>query len=226
MITVIQGATGSGKTWFMVQLMRQYWKQGDQVFVNFPVWYDQEKTGAGIVRWHSLPELYSVSKAVIGIDEGQKLFDARQWKRLPASFAEKIAQHRHHHLDILTTTQDLLHIDYRIRSNIHVVYTCHSLLRIPRNERVHPHLQIIRITKQERSANQLNNRVMWLTTGRGKYHYLSKFWTKTYYDTYAEVDLDRFLCRIKYIKKPGEMKGNWIGKIYSRDLVNSGKARL
>lgn len=226
MITVITGATGSGKTWLMVQLMRRYWRTGDNVYVNFPVCFDKERTGEGVCRWHSLSEIYAIKRAVIGIDEGQKLFDARQWKRLPVSFAEKIAQHRHHFLDIITTTQDLLHIDFRIRSNVHVVYSCASIFRIPGNERVYPALQLIKITRQERSTNETKNRVLWLTKGRAKYYWLSRFWTKRYYDTYTEVDMDKFLCRIKYIKKPGQKRGKWIGRIYSRDLVNSGKARL
>lgn len=218
MIIVITGLTGSGKTLLATRLMRKEWKLGAKIFVNYQVAFDAENTN--INRWHQLDELYHLNNGLIGIDEGQKLFDARRWASLPVSFAEKIAQHRKHHIDIITTTQDLAHIDVRIRQNIHTLYHCFSLFRYPQNDRVKPIFQLIKIIRKARTINADSERINWQKDGRQKFMFVSRFWTKEYYNTYADIGFNRFLCRIKFQDK------KWIAKIYSRDLVNQGKARL
>jgi len=223
MIIVISGLTGSGKTWFMTKLIYKEWKTGSEINVNFPIYFSDNNER--INRWHQLDELYRLDNGIIAIDEGQKLFDARRWGSLPLSFSEKIAQHRKHFLDIYTTTQDLGHIDLRVRSNIHELYHCQSLFRIPKNDRIYPKLQLIKITKKIRKLAGDNERIKWEKTGC-RFYFLSKFFTKELYNTYADIGFERFLCRIKYEKKPGQKMGKWVAKIYSRNLVNQGKARL
>lgn len=217
MIVVITGLTGSGKTWFMVnKLMLPDHKAGAHIYANFPLKFPNDNEGT--TRFHNLDETYRLVNGVIAIDEGQKLFDARRWASLPVSFAEKIAQHRKHFLDIYTTTQDFGHIDNRVRDNIHERYHCRSLFRYPRNDRVKPMLQLILVTKKQRKAGA-DDRVIWETVGK-KYYWLSTLWTKTLYDTYGDIGFERFQMRIKYEKKI------WRAKIYARDLLNQGKARL
>lgn len=217
MITVITGLTGSGKTWYMTKLIHRDWQNGARVFTNFPMRFGENNED--VTRWHSLDELYHLNKGVIAIDEGQKLFDARRWASLPVSFAEKVAQHRKDFLDIYTTTQDIGHIDVRIRSNIHELYNCQTIFRWPRNERQHPILQCVRITRKERMITADTDRLAWRVVNR-KIFWISRLFTKTLYDTYATVGMERYLCRIKREKK------QWKAKIYSRDLVNQGKARI
>lgn len=216
MIIVITGLTGSGKTWFMTRLMLEDWKAGADIFANFPLYFPNDNER--VSRWHNLDELYSLNHGVIAIDEGQKLFDARRWGSFPVSFAEKIAQHRKHFLDIYTTTQDIGHIDLRVRSNIHELYNCQSLLRIPKNDRVKPILQLIRITRKKRVISA-EDRLKWEKI-KTKHYFISRFWTKELYNTYGDIGFQKFICRIR---REG---GKWRGKIYSRDLINQGKARL
>jgi hypothetical protein len=223
MITCIIGLTGSGKTFIQTMLLHQEWKHGAKISVNYPVFFS--KDNEDVERYHQLDELYSANNRVIGIDEGQKLFDARRWYNLPANFAEKIAGHRHDHLDIITNTQDLGHIDARIRQNIHQLYRCVSVFRFPQNDRVKPIIQMIRATKQIRKFDNLKNRITW-ERANTKLYFLSRYWTKTLYNTYTSIYLDRYICRIKYEKLKGWKTGQWTGKIYSRELVNSGKARI
>lgn len=219
MITVITGLTGSGKTWFMVnQLLLPEWKKGGaMVYANFPLTFpgDNENTK----RWHNLDELYFLNNGIIAIDEGQKLFDAHRWGSLPVSFAEKIAQHRKHFLDIYTTTQDFFHIDIRVRDNVHELYNCQSVLRFPRNDRVYPIFQIIKVIRKQRFSSADGSRVNWVPTAK-KTYFISRYWTKEFYNTYGDIGFQRFLCRIKREKR------KWRGKIYSRNLINRGKARL
>lgn len=217
MITVITGLTGSGKTWYMTKLINRDWQAGAKVFTNYPLTFNENNDA--VTRWHNLDELYHLNRGVIAIDEGQKLFDARRWASLPVSFAEKIAQHRKDFLDIYTTTQDIGHIDVRIRSNIHELYHCQSIFRYPKNERQHPILQLIRITRKQRQVASDTDRIVWKVVNR-KMFLISRFFSKKLYDTYATVGMERYLCRIKRDKK------QWVAKIYSRDLVNQGKARL
>jgi predicted AAA+ superfamily ATPase len=103
MLTVIEGATGGGKTIFLVNyILKAEWEKGESIFPNFPMAYDIQKTG--ISRWHILDDTFHLEKGIIVIDEAQKLLDARRWASLPMFFAEKIAEHRHHHLDFYTVT--------------------------------------------------------------------------------------------------------------------------
>lgn len=211
MITVITGLTGSGKTWFMSRLLLKRWKQGENIYpnlaLNFP--NDNER----VIRWYNLDETYNISNGVLGIDEGQKLFNARTWAFLPIAFADKIASTRHQFIDVITTTQDFGHIDIVVRQNVHELYNCHSLLRIPKNERKKPIIQLIRITKRNRIFDDSLG-VKW-TKGRSKLHLISRFWTKDLYNTYANIDLSHFICQIKRKKK------RWLIILRSRQLANS-----
>lgn len=208
MITVITGPTGSGKTFLMSRLALKRRKQGEIIYPNFKLNFPNNNEG--VKRWHVLSETYKLSKGVVCIDEGQKLFDARAWKFLPVSFADKIASHRHQFLDIYTTTQDLGHIDIRIRSNIHEIYECQSLFRYPKNERKKPILQVIKIVKKKRN---FDNSVIKFDKSYTTRKYISKFWTKDLYNTYSNINLSHFLCQIKRDKK------KWLITLQSRQLI-------
>jgi hypothetical protein len=216
MIVVITGLTGSGKTWLMTRLMLSDWKNGANIYPNFQLNFPNNNER--VERWHNLDETYIIKNGVIAIDEGQKLFDAHRWASLPVSFSEKIAQHRKQFLDIYTTTQDIGHIDLRVRSNIHELFNCQSVFRFPQNDRVKPILQLIKVVRKKRVIS-INDRLVWEKVNT-KYHFISRFFTKDLYNTYSDVGMNKFLCKIIRDKK------NWKIKIYSRDLVNRGKARL
>lgn len=208
MMTVITGLTGSGKTWLMSRLLLKARKNGEIIYPNLSLNFPNNNEG--VVRWHTLSETYNLKHGVIGIDEGQKLFDARNWADLPVSFAEKIASSRHHFIDIITTTQDFGHIDVRIRSNIHVQYNCQSLFRFPKNDRIKPLIQIIRVIKKQRSFNDTEG-IRWNKVG-SQTRLISRLWTKTLYDTYANIDLSHFICRITRDKK------KWLILLTSRQI--------
>ena len=217
MITLITGLTGSGKTWLAVKSLYRDWQGGATIFANFPLCFDKDNTN--VQYFNQLSELYHLNNGVICIDEAQKLLDARRWASLPISFAEKIAQHRKHFLDIVSTTQDIGHIDLRMRSLVHELYQCQSLLRLPKNERQHPILQVVRVVKKMRDFKNDSDRILWNKVG-SRYYLISRFWTKKLYETYADVGLSRYLTKTFY------KNHKWLTKIYNRDLVNTGRARL
>lgn len=229
MIILADGPAGSGKTILITHLLFEEWKRGLDMAANYDLFFrdyvkDQENYPE-IIRWHRLDEVYNMSNCAIAVDDGQILFDARRWQSLPPSFAEKVAAHRHHHVDIYTTTQDFLHIDARIRSNVHVRFSCRSIVRIPKDEKQKPIFQICKVTKKIRVPNQDETRILWTVDKKFKF-YISRYWTKTLYNTYSSLDLDRYLCKIIIKKRPGQKKEEYIIKMYNRHLVNAGKARL
>lgn len=215
MITVITGLTGSGKTFFGARLLLQEWKRGAKIYTNTPLIFGDN---TNVENYNVLDELYNITNGVIYIDEAQKLLEARRWASLPIMFAEKLAQHRKHFLDIITTTQNFNHIDIRLRDLIHERYDTKSVIRIPRNERVYPLFQWIRVYKRVRQTTE-NDITKWSTTGT-KNLFISKFWTKKIYETYKDIGMNRFYTWTK------RKKDIWITRIVSRELIQSGKRRI
>lgn len=213
MITVITGLTGSGKTWLMTRLALKRRKKYKEVIYpnlsfNFP------NNNEGVIRWHHLSETFNIRDGVICIDEAQKLFDAHNWFFLPPAFAEKIASHRHHMVDIITTTQDFGHIDIRVRDNVHELYNCISIFRWPKyNEKVKPWLQLIKVIHKRRSFDDTVG-IKWVKSGE-KRHFISRFFTKDLYNTYANIDLSHYICQIK------REKHKWLIILQSRSLANT-----
>lgn len=215
MIVVAEGIAGSGKTLLISRLAYEDYKKGAFIYPNYALNFGDNEN---INRWQNLDELYNLNNGVILIDEGVRLFDARRWQSLPIGFTEKIATHRHDHLDVYTTTQSINHIDLRVRSNVHTLYSCRSIFRFPPNDRILPVIQYIKITKKLRVIDE-TSRLKFKTVSK-KRLFISRFWTKKLYDTYQKFNYKKYLCRIIYKDK------KWRARIYSRELVNRGKARL
>jgi GTPase SAR1 family protein len=221
MITLICGLAGSGKTWLMARMLKREWKRGQKdglmICANFPLCFP--KNNERVKRFWTLSDTYRLHNGIIALDEAQKLLDARHWASLPTQFADLICQHRHSHLDIYTTTQDLGQIDIQLRRNIHELFTCQTIFRFPRNERVSPLIQWIRVTKQVRRFDVATNYIAWNRSGRVKWYFISYLWTKKLYETYAKTMLSKYLCKTIYKDK------KWVTVIANRSLVASGKVR-
>lgn len=216
MIFLAEGATGAGKTILITRLVNQQWKNGATVHANYDLTFSEGNEN--ITRWHFLDEIFYLENGIIVIDDAVRLMDARRWQSLPVTFTEKIATHRHEHLDIYSTVQSINHIDARVRQNVHILFSCRSLFRFPINDRVLPIFQIIRATEKHRLIDEGSR----LKFKKSKNHYLfiSRLWTKSLYDTFQRFRTTKYLCRIIYRNK------KWTARIYARDLVNRGKARL
>lgn len=222
MWVVIEGLAGSGKSWLQTMLLRIEWKRGAEVYANYNLMFSKENED--IHRFHILDEIYHLTKAVVGIDDIQDL--AGHWVSMPVSFRNKIAHHRHNHLDFYTNTQDFNNLHVQLRRNVHEIYRCQMVFRWPRKDRVKPLLQITRVIKKIRQVSGDNDAIKFKKVGRAKFYFISRLWTRSYYDTYSNIDFNKFICSIKYEKKLGMKRGIWLGKIYSRDLVDRGKARM
>lgn len=219
---VIDGLAGSGKSWLTARLIRAEWKRGARVYTNFGLKFSPDNED--IQRWHSLDEIYNISRGIVAIDDVQKLVG--HWLSMPAIFRDKVAEHRRHLLDFVTNTQDFTNIHRQIRINVHELYRCETIMRFPRSDRVFPILQIIRVVRKTRQISDNDQIIKFKKVGYARFHFISRFWTRDFHNTYADTINSRYICKLIYEKKATSKRGQWLGKIYSRDLVNRGKARI
>lgn len=80
-----------------------------------------------ITYFTDLSEVVEARNGIITIDEGQYLFEARNWENLPDEFSNKLRQHRKHKLDLYTTTQNLGTIDINYRRLVQRWIHCKDL---------------------------------------------------------------------------------------------------
>lgn len=218
MITCIIGLNGSGKTWFLTKLLYEQWKKYNaNIIACYPVRFSDDNDR--VQRFWQLHDLYGLENGVIGFDEIQKLLNAQNWASLPPLFADLICQHRHAHLDIYGTTQDLGQIDIAMRRNINELYVCETMIRFPKTQRIKPFLHWIRVQKKIRRFDTATDRICWHPIGRRRWYFISRFWTRSFYNTYAKTALTKYLTWT--IRK----EGKWKTTIANRQLITSGKVR-
>lgn len=222
MLINIDGLAGSGKTWFQTHLLYQDWKKGNKIWANYKLIFSQNNVD--VFRISTVEETYYLNHGIVGFDEIQDF--AGHWFTMPIAFRQKIAHHRHNYLDIITNCQDFNDLHVEIRRNTHERYRCENVLRFPRRDNVKPVFQIIKVTFKRRVVKADNDDIRFQKVGRSKYYFISRLWTKVRYETHADIDFNRFLCYVCYENPPKQKRNKWIVKIYSRDLVSRGKARL
>jgi hypothetical protein len=156
MIVAYTGKTGSGKTYMMVYHAFRYWKQGWNIYSNTILFFNAFKGYSLIVRgskwlckklfsrlgykgrigegkivyFQEISEILDARDAIILFDEGQVLFNARNWESLPDDFSYKIQQHRKHGLHLFVTCQSLGTIDINYRRLIQKWYHCEDRIAL------------------------------------------------------------------------------------------------
>jgi len=218
---VIEGEAGSGKTWFQTKLVRREWQNGEKIYSNYDLTFSPKNED--IHRFYSLDETYRLERGILSFDELQDL--AGYWQSMPISFRNKIAHHRHHLLTVYSNTQAFRDLHTELRRNVHIRYRCRSVLRFPFNDAKLPIFQWIQINKKTKVAINANDEPKFKAVGRTKNFFLSKYWTRSYYNTHANIDFNRFVCKLIYKRKNNE-RGCWILKVIDRDLISQGKKRL
>jgi len=214
MITLIDGLPGSGKSWFMTYILRDRWKAGQSIFSNYNLYFGSETNLEKFEDFREILTIRGGSKgAVIAVDEAYKVFDCRRFMSLPVDFSEKLAEHRHDGLDLITASQNFSDLDKRVRDKVGVWFHCRSALRFPVNQNVKPIFQWIVVSKKKRFVKK--ELTKWITIKRYNF-FISRFWTKKLYDSYANLNLSRFLCRFKM------KRGKPLLVIASREAINRG----
>lgn len=210
MLITIDGAKGSGKTYLMAKFQAKD-SATMPVIANYDIFVDDAK------RFNELRQIYGYTQSSIGIDEGQKLFDARRFMSFPPQFAEMVAGDRHDGNKIYITTQGFDHIDKRVRANTDVLISVNRVFRIPFAQNVPA---IIQLSQYRMFVKRIDDkgRVRFKKIDK-KYFLISKFFKKLY-ETYEKISNDDYVIKIKWKKK------NPTILLIRRELLESGKKRL
>jgi hypothetical protein len=215
---MVDGLPGSGKSYYMTLFGLMRWKSGQTIHPNYNIYFSDDN--ANIEKWQDFQEILTINGGekggLIMIDEAYKIFDCRKFMSLPIQFSEKIAESRHDGLDIITATQNFSDLDKRVRDKIFSWFHCRSIIRLPLNQTRHPIFQWIRVSERQRFIK--NDKSTWKTI-KNYNIFVSRFWTKKLYDSFANLKLSQFICRYK-IKK-----GKPVMIIASREAINRGKVR-
>lgn len=121
------GLPGTGKTIYMTyELNKLREKYGNSIYIGTNYGFigqDFEVNGyEDIIKLRDKP-------TIIGYDEIQNDFDARNWANLDSAFSERITQSRKMEgLMILATAQRFGFVDKRLRELTHTVHKCSTLL--------------------------------------------------------------------------------------------------
>ncbi len=220
-IILIDGNPNAGKSLWMNILVYKRYLRGEQPFLNWGVNY-----GEGFVeRWNEFDEVLDVNSddgkpRFIGVDEAYKIFDAHKWMSLPTSFSEKLAEHRHDGLVLYTATQNFGDLDLRVRNKVSTWFHVKEVFRFPFDQRVKPWIQLSVVHERKRAIIKEQDR--WITVSK-KRLWISRFFTKKLYDTYANLKLSKYICKLKIDTRKGKNIKKMI--MATRDLVSRGRVR-
>lgn len=143
MIYAITGKPGSGKTYFILRLIKKYLQDGRDCFCNLKIdetFLDlkpkkssffifgkrKPKELGKLYYWDDLTKFRKVHSGVIFMDEGASYFNSRKWSSMSDEDLVKFQQHRHDGLDIIYSSQNFDMVDKVIRQLTNFVYICHS----------------------------------------------------------------------------------------------------
>jgi len=211
MLIAIDGNKGAGKSAFMAMLLQKDHENGVPIVANFKLTFCKYR------HFHLLEEIFGMQNCSIGIDEGQKLFDVRRFMSLPPKFCEMVAGDRHDFIKLYATTQNIQHLDKRVRDNIDVLYRVHRIFRFPFSEKTPAMIQLCRADLHEKYFTEAGF-VRW-KRGKGKFFIISKY-KKKLYETHEHIGLAKFVWRM--IRK----KGKTTLLIVGRSLIERGKKRI
>lgn len=156
MIFLIDGLPGSGKSFWMTECLFNRWKRGQTIYPNYNLYFDEQNTN--IEKWQDFDEVLNINGgevgAILSVDEAYKVFDCRRFMSLPISFSEKLAEHRHDGIDIITATQNFTDLDKRVRDKVAIWFHCKSVFRFPFNQSAKPIIQILIIAERTRVSKK------------------------------------------------------------------------
>ena len=130
MIKCYSGLPGSGKTTYLTQLGIKNIKKGNRTFSNYPIFFKYKgvKLTSNIInsREEMIKQPYKPGDIII-IDEAQRWFNSREYKKFGNDLLEFFTGHRHIDVNIYIGVQYPQRIDVSIRE---IVDTYHWLSKI------------------------------------------------------------------------------------------------
>jgi hypothetical protein len=130
MIKCYSGLPGSGKTTYLTQIGIKNIKKGNRTYSNYPIFFTYKgvKLTSNIInsREEMIKQPYQPGDIII-IDEAQRWFNSREYKKFGNDLLEFFTGHRHIDVDIYIGVQYPQRIDVSIRE---IVDTYHWLSKI------------------------------------------------------------------------------------------------
>lgn len=123
MINLITGLPGAGKTLFLAKLVRQFLKDGVEVWSYEECRFKDDR----VKYFKNINEIKRIKNAVIILDEVQIWFDSHGWQKLDQRIRFALQQHRHKGLDLWGTTQEIGFVDITYRKIIQKYYEIHKV---------------------------------------------------------------------------------------------------
>lgn len=139
MIYAIVGKPGSGKSYLLVKLAKEFLEKGIDVYSNVLIdvnklnlkpkkrWMFSDRTFLGkCYFWDSLSQFRFISNGVVLFDEAGAYFEPREWAKFNPQDRVKFQQHRKQKLDIYLAVQNFSRVDAVIRQLTNIVYEVHK----------------------------------------------------------------------------------------------------
>lgn len=158
-------------------------------------------TRGRVFMFEEISEVLEVKNGVLFFDEGQSLFEARNWENMPFEFSNKLRQHRKHRLDLYVTTQNLGTIDINYRRLVQNWIHCECVFQLGRSPRIWFGLFL----RKKKDIDELYNNVddLKVTTLKTNFFFIHA-WSRILYDTMYDIGFKRFkiicLTQIKNMK--------------------------
>jgi hypothetical protein len=220
---LISGDTGAGKTEFCVNnILLKKWKKGYSILSNSPLKFPNNNER--VEDFRKIHELYlkkgtKEKPLVVFVDEAQKLVPKGGMGDFPSIFLDKLTQGRKHYIDFVTTTQQMANVHVDLRRLLHDWYNIETIFKFPKTEWSYPIIQINRITLYQKVKTPDPFEVKW-EKKKIKFRFISRYFTKELFDTYKDIGMEKYLCKLMLDKN------KWTAKFYDRSLVERGRARL
>jgi len=122
-INIITGLPGSGKTYVLAKMAKQFLEEGTQVYSNFRLLWP----GENLHYWRSWDDLKDIRFGIIICDELPVYFNSRQWEKLDPETMRLLQQHRKKSLHIWGTVQHEARIDVSMRELVSEFYQCRKI---------------------------------------------------------------------------------------------------
>jgi len=138
MIYAIVGKPGSGKSYLLVKLAKDFLQRGFDVYSNVLIdverlalkpkssWFQKNKKLGTCYYWDSLEQFRYINNGVILFDEAGAYFEPREWSKFDKQDRVKFQQHRKQKLDIYLSVQNFSRVDQVIRQLTNIVYEMHK----------------------------------------------------------------------------------------------------
>lgn len=160
-IYVIDGYPGHGKTAYAIKWIYQLLKSGERIFSDTKIFpehmfkktkmlklfgafdiegniinkTDRENENKRILYWRNFEDLQYLKQGTVFCDEGIRMFNSRNWERLPEEIQLKLVQHRKESIDLILTTQHYTRLDIIIRQLCEVFIRVRLIYGSPRFEK-------------------------------------------------------------------------------------------